>query len=71
VVFQVHKETIDKVANSIPGKGNIELEIYGMEGIPDEDLIEHERHKLSKGLFCFLLLKIPIFTSLTGSDICY
>ena len=45
VVMQVHKETIDKVPNSIPSRNNIEIEIYGMEGIPDEDLREHERLK--------------------------
>ena len=36
--MQVHKETLDKVPNSAPGRGNIEIEIYGMEGIPDEDI---------------------------------
>ncbi|XP_059093717.1 BUB3-interacting and GLEBS motif-containing protein ZNF207-like isoform X1 [Tigriopus californicus] len=43
--MQVHKETIDKVPNSQPNRGNIEIEIYGMEGIPQEDLQEHERNK--------------------------
>ena len=43
--MQVHKETIDKVPNSIPSRGNIEIEIYGMEGIPDEDMKEHERQR--------------------------
>jgi len=36
--MQVHKETIDKVPNSAPSRGNIEIEIYGMEGIPEQDL---------------------------------
>ena len=40
--MQVHKETIDKVPNSLPHRGNIEIEIYGMEGIPDADLKAHE-----------------------------
>jgi hypothetical protein len=43
--MQVHKETIDKVPNSIPTRGNIEIEIYGMEGIPEQDMKEHERQK--------------------------
>lgn len=30
--MQVHKETIDKVPNSLPLRSNIEIEIYGMEG---------------------------------------
>lgn len=40
--MQVHKETLDKVPNSGPGRGNIEIEIYGMEGIPEADLKAHE-----------------------------
>jgi hypothetical protein len=39
---QVHKETITKVPNAIPGKDNIELEIFGLEGIPEGDRIAHE-----------------------------
>ncbi|RXG73569.1 BUB3-interacting and GLEBS motif-containing protein, partial [Armadillidium vulgare] len=46
--MQVHKETIDKVPNSLPSRNNIEIEIYGMEGIPEEDLKEHERQKQGK-----------------------
>ena len=42
VFSQVHKETIDKVPNSQPSRGNIEIEIYGMDGIPDADLKAHE-----------------------------
>lgn len=34
--MQVHKETIDAVPNAIPGRTDIELEIYGMEGIPEK-----------------------------------
>ena len=29
--------------NSLPHRGNIEIEIYGMEGIPDADLKAHEQ----------------------------
>jgi len=43
--MQVHKETIDKVPNSLPNRGNIEIEIYGMEGIPEADLKAHENSK--------------------------
>lgn len=43
--MQVHKEAIDKVPNSMPTRSNIEIEIYGMEGIPAEDLKEHEKQK--------------------------
>ncbi|KAF9187856.1 hypothetical protein BGZ50_001712 [Haplosporangium sp. Z 11] len=37
-VMQVHKETINTVPNAMPGRETVELEIYGMEGIPEEDL---------------------------------
>lgn len=43
--MQVHKETIDKVPNSLPNRSNIEIEIFGMDGIPPEDLKEHEKQR--------------------------
>jgi hypothetical protein len=43
--MQVHKEQIDKVPNSLPNRSNIEIEIYGLEGIPAEDLKNHEKQK--------------------------
>jgi len=46
--MQVHKEVIDKVPNSLPNRSDIEVEIYGMEGIPALDIKEHEKNK-SKG----------------------
>lgn len=46
--MQVHKEAIDKVPNSLSTRSNIEIEIYGMEGIPPEDLKDHERQKQGK-----------------------
>lgn len=58
-IFQVHKEPIDKVPNALSNRSNIEIEIYGMEGIPEEDLKEHEKQKQggSKGnIFRLLLL---------------
>lgn len=47
-MLQVHKEKIDKVPNALPGRQNTEIEIYGMEGIPEEDLQQHEKQKLGK-----------------------
>ncbi|XP_061568191.1 BUB3-interacting and GLEBS motif-containing protein ZNF207-like [Cololabis saira] len=41
--MQVHKDTIDGVPNAIPGRTDIELEIYGMEGIPEKDMEERRR----------------------------
>ncbi|XP_005097359.1 BUB3-interacting and GLEBS motif-containing protein ZNF207 [Aplysia californica] len=46
--MQVHKEKIDKVPNSLPGRCNTEIEIYGMEGIPEEDVKAHEKNKSKK-----------------------
>lgn len=42
-LLKVHKETIDSVPNAIPGRTDIELEIYGMEGIPEKDMEERRR----------------------------
>jgi hypothetical protein len=43
--MQVHKETIDKIPNALPNRNNVDIEIYGMEGIPDADIKEHERSR--------------------------
>ncbi|KAG0052847.1 hypothetical protein BGZ83_002055 [Gryganskiella cystojenkinii] len=40
-VMQVHKETINTVPNAMPGRESMDLEIYGMEGIPEEDQIAY------------------------------
>lgn len=29
--------------NALPGRDSTEVEIYGMEGIPEEDVIAHEK----------------------------
>jgi len=34
--MQVHKETIDKVPAALPGRDSIEIEVFGMQGIPDD-----------------------------------
>ena len=48
-IVQVHKETVDKIPNALPHRNNIEIEIYGMEGIPEADVKEHEELKKSGG----------------------
>ncbi|KAF1333785.1 hypothetical protein FI667_g2626, partial [Globisporangium splendens] len=35
-VLQVHKETISTVPNAKPGRETVDIEIYGMEGVPVE-----------------------------------
>lgn len=39
---QVHKETVSKVPNAVSGRDNIDVEIFGLEGIPESDRIAHE-----------------------------
>ncbi|KAI8991671.1 hypothetical protein BDF20DRAFT_812126 [Mycotypha africana] len=39
---QVHKIEINKVPNALPGRDSLDIEIFGMEGIPEEDMIAHE-----------------------------
>lgn len=43
--MQVHKESIDKVPNALPNRSNIDIEIFGMDGIPPNDMRDHERQK--------------------------
>ncbi|XP_054723064.1 BUB3-interacting and GLEBS motif-containing protein ZNF207-like [Uloborus diversus] len=38
--MQVHKETIDRVPNALSHRSSVDIEIYGMEGIPEADLYE-------------------------------
>ncbi|KAJ0390621.1 hypothetical protein P43SY_011196 [Pythium insidiosum] len=35
-MMQVHKETCTTVPNAKPGRESVDIEIYGMEGVPDE-----------------------------------
>ncbi|KAM3186158.1 hypothetical protein ACTXT7_004894 [Hymenolepis weldensis] len=42
----VHKEKIDKIPNALPHRSSMVIDIYGMAGIPEADLLEHERQKL-------------------------
>lgn len=41
----VHKEHTNVVPNSISGRNTIDIEIFGMEGIPFEDLEKHLNEK--------------------------
>lgn len=44
----MHKESVTHVPNGVPGRDNIEVEIFGMEGIPEADRIAHELKKVGK-----------------------
>ncbi|KAF3932770.1 hypothetical protein ABW19_dt0206755 [Dactylella cylindrospora] len=39
---QVHKETLKEVKNAIPGRESTDIEIFGMEGIPEDVLQAHQ-----------------------------
>ena len=38
---QVHKETLNQVENALPNRQGLEVEIFGMEGMPQEALDQH------------------------------
>jgi hypothetical protein len=38
---QVHKETLNQVENALPNRQGLEVEIFGMEGIPQDSLEQH------------------------------
>lgn len=40
--LQVHKTVLEEVPNALPTRKKIDIEIYGMEGIPPEDLKHRE-----------------------------
>ncbi|KAK1752995.1 hypothetical protein QBC47DRAFT_387528 [Echria macrotheca] len=40
---QVHKETLDKVENALPNRQGLEIEIFGMEGVPEEIVQQHNQ----------------------------
>ncbi|KAG8859311.1 hypothetical protein FRB96_004526 [Tulasnella sp. 330] len=44
-VQQVHKLDPDKIDNALPGRENGEVEIFGMEGIPKDDVEAWKRRK--------------------------
>lgn len=35
--------------NALPGRDSTEVEIYGMEGIPEADLVAHEKKGSNQG----------------------
>lgn len=47
--MQVHKETIDSIPNAIDGRTDPEIEIYGMKGIPMDDMMKHQREITNRG----------------------
>ncbi|KAB5549498.1 hypothetical protein GE09DRAFT_1126686 [Coniochaeta sp. 2T2.1] len=40
---QVHKENLDHVENALPNRQGLDIEIFGMEGIPEDVLQQHNQ----------------------------
>lgn len=45
---QVHKEQLNQVENAIPGRGGLDIEIFGMEGVPSEIVDKHNQEVTAK-----------------------
>lgn len=45
---QVHKEQLPKVENAIDGRESVDIEIFGMEGIPENEIAAHRQRVLSQ-----------------------
>ena len=43
------------IPNAAPGRGDPEMEIYGMEGIPDKDMDEHRKNRTYSHVLCAVL----------------
>jgi hypothetical protein len=47
---QVHKETLSQVENALPNRQGLDVEIFGMEGIP-ADILEHHRNRIIQNFY--------------------
>ena len=45
---QVHKETLTIIENALPNRSGLDIEIFGMEGIPDEVAQSHNQRVLQQ-----------------------
>lgn len=43
---QVHKENLSQVENALPNRRSLDIEIFGMEGVPEEQLQQHQQRVL-------------------------
>lgn len=44
---QVHKETLTTIDNALPNRSGLDIEIFGMEGIPDDIVASHNQRVLT------------------------
>lgn len=45
---QVHKETLAAIENALPNRAGLEVEIFGMEGIPDDVTQAHQQRVIGQ-----------------------
>ena len=58
--MQVHKENIDGIPNAIDRRNDPEIEIYGMKGIPIEDMMKHQRESKNQVNIWFIQLWLVV-----------
>ncbi len=44
---QVHKETLTTIDNALPNRSGLDIEIFGMEGIPEDIVASHNQRVLT------------------------
>ena len=45
---QVHKETLSAVENALPNRSSLDVEIFGMEGVPEDVLQAHNQRVITQ-----------------------
>ena len=45
---QVHKETLTTIENALPNRSGLDVEIFGMEGIPEDIVTSHNQRILQQ-----------------------
>ena len=45
---QVHKESLGAIENALPNRAGLEVEIFGMEGIPDDVVTAHQQRMIGQ-----------------------
>lgn len=47
---QVHKETVSQVENALPNRQGLDVEIFGMEGVP-QDILDQHRTRIIQNFY--------------------
>jgi hypothetical protein len=45
---QVHKESLNEVDNALPNRSSLDIEIFGMEGVPEDIIQAHNQRVLTQ-----------------------